>query len=117
MFMEFISHRLVYVCFDRTFRILVTSGLPGPVSTMSPMNWTSMIFFRMSRLLRSLCTIIKDSRRSNTALGQDSECVLLFLLLRGKLFLILPGDGYREESSCQIKGHIPSTRGCVDTFC
>lgn len=78
---------------------------------------TNMLFFRTSRLLRSLCTIMKDSGRSNTAPEQDNECVLLFLPFRGKLFQILPDDGYREESSCQIKSHIANARSCEDGVC
>lgn len=56
---------------------------------------------------------MKDSRRSHRALGQDSQCVL-FSPFRGKLFIFLPDDSAREESSSQIKGHTQSANSCAD---
>lgn len=64
--------------FDGTFRLLARSWLPGLSSRMSPMEWTSMIFFRMSRLVRFLCVIMKDSR-SYTTLRQNGGYAALTL--------------------------------------
>ena len=81
------------MCFDRRFRILVTSLSPGLISILSSRESTSMMSFRASTWPRSLCTIGWKAAGQGTQLWGHRECVLLRSLLRGKLFLILPGNG------------------------
>ena len=81
------------MCFDRRFRILVTSWSPGLISIMSSRESTSMTSFRASTWLRSPCTTGWKAAGQGAQLWGNGECVLLRSLLRGKLFLILPDNG------------------------
>ena len=62
--------------------MLSSSYLPVPNGTMSPAQWISMMF----------CCVMTESKRVDTAPRHDSECVLLFLLMKDKLCLTLAAD-------------------------
>lgn len=81
LFMEFISYFLPCRCLS-AFGILANSCSPVPITIVSPIQWISMMF----------CYIMTESKRVNIAPRQDSEYVLLFLLIKDKLSLILPAD-------------------------
>lgn len=99
--------------FDGTFRLLARSWLPGLSSMMSPVEWTSMMFFRMSRLVRFFCAITKDSRGFRTPRQNGGYAALT---LQRPNVLLLPAESCREESSWQIKSHKRSARGCYKDY-
>lgn len=70
-------------------------------------------YWKVKMLNFSVDWIMAERRKTDVALGQDCEVILLVLPNKSKLLLVFFANLYGEKSICWITSSIPSDRRCV----